>query len=453
MAESTINITANDCLPFEQQEQLIPVVNHILKQEQVQTFHFSHVYLPDEGEKMIDFDFLSHQWKAGRFVGEMEFFCNNQRYKLTIKPRFGKLFLFRMLEEIFNIKILPSHSEESSTVDWQHYIKRIISFIWLHKLAASNRYGVPKQNHLVEHKGTTVKGKLNVRNSILPYYTSNEIISNSPEKIEYGIASRIIWQASRILVKNFDLGMFKTPDAAKDAIDHISRVKSLNHYVSESDFRNIKLKAIYQNWKPIIDFSWDIIKSKPFHKKQADKNQSFSFFIDMAEVWELYVKSLLKKQLMLSGWNLKEDNISTYPEKYFKRQLIPDIVFERDDEVLVWDAKYKRMKWDIRDFDRTDFFQIHTYIHYYQQLKKVKCGGLLYPLNCPPEQYEKSKSDYLFGGNTNSTTFIADGIDLSFCNSNNEKTDEYIVQFKKKENEFLSRIKTIIEMSCPENNL
>ena len=54
------------------------------------------------------------------------------------------------------------------------------------------------------------------------------------------------------------------------------------------------------------------------------------------------------------------------------------------DEFLVFDAKYKRMKGEKNDVDRSDFFQIHTYIQYFLHTYpegRVLLGGLLYPLS------------------------------------------------------------------------
>jgi 5-methylcytosine-specific restriction endonuclease McrBC regulatory subunit McrC len=85
---------------------------------------------------------------------------------------------------------------------------------------------------------------------------------------------------------------------------------------------------------------------------------------------------------------------------------------------MVFDAKYKRMKFitgigDEKrgDLDRSDFFQIHTYISYYQNDGyDVIAGGLLYPME---KVYDKKEcfSETLFGKD-NTTKFIVDGIEL-----------------------------------------
>jgi len=115
---------------------------------------------------------------------------------------------------------------------------------------------------------------------------------------------------------------------------------------------------------------------------------------------------------------LREENITTYQGKRFQKNLIPDIVFQRDDRFLVFDAKYKMMKFQPWDFDRSDFFQIHTYIQYFQQHfknSKVVAGGLLYPLsaNFSQDIQNQNSSNGLFSNDGGGTKFLVDGIDLS----------------------------------------
>jgi hypothetical protein len=89
------------------------------------------------------------------------------------------------------------------------------------------------------------------------------------------------------------------------------------------------------------------------------------------------------------------------------------------------------------DLDRSDFYQIHTYIQYFQQ--DVIIGGLLYPLSKPLNK-EKAYSNGLFGKeDSNTIKFIVDGVFV------NEKMN--MEQLLNSEQEFLTRIDTLIESS------
>jgi hypothetical protein len=163
-----------------------------------------------------------------------------------------------------------------------------------------------------------------------------------------------------------------------------------------------------------VDFSWQIIKNR----KQADtegNNESFSGFLDMAEIWEIFLRSVLRNNFSKLGWSIGSPSIDVYENTFWKRKIIPDIVMEKGDDVVIFDAKWKKMdamagNVEHSDLDRSDFFQIHSYISYYKaQGKNVVLAGLLYPLgeNFPigPGATECS----LWGLNEQ-TKFIVDGI-------------------------------------------
>lgn len=88
------------------------------------------------------------------------------------------------------------------------------------------------------------------------------------------------------------------------------------------------------------------------------------------------------------------------------------------------------------DIDRSDFFQIHSYIQYYQP--KVIFGGLLYPFSSKINKL-KAHSKSLFGNEDNHHAFIVDGI---FIQDHMNMED-----IRKSENEFLQRIGELIAES------
>jgi hypothetical protein len=117
----------------------------------------------------------------------------------------------------------------------------------------------------------------------------------------------------------------------------------------------------------------------------------------------------------------------------------------KDDHVMLFDTKYKKMSMkgkssgDSGDLDRNDFFQINTYMSYYQNhqnMYKVKVGGLLYPM----DRFEKEKCHSETWFDNSDTNYIVDGIDLSgdIEPKNEEAKFSRIVE---REKTFLSNIK------------
>ena len=434
MVNEVIHISAEDCLPFKNEQAKAGVLQSFIESQQLNICYLTKPNFIDEDSRLAEYDYINKRWNAGRFIGEAFFNHENQSYKITIKPRLGEKSLLRMLEEIFNIRITKSASIQSNKDDWQHYIKRIIAFIWIQKLANANLHGLPKSQVKKEYKGQSIKGRLSVRKSIQPYYTSGEVVSIYREKQIDGTIAQILLQAYQIIRSDFGVGKgLNFPDAAQDAINQINANIKHKTLITESDYINIKYKEIYLSWKPIVDFSWDIIKRKQLSLKQKKSKNGYGFFLDMAEIWEQYLRSLLKKNLQPLGWHLKNQNLVAYKGYFFKRNLIPDLIFEKENQVMIWDAKYKRMIADYRDVDRADFFQIHTYI-LTQVNKKVTVGGLLYPLSIQ-ENYsnEKFRSPYLLQDDGLKIKFAIDGIQL------HKEIDDS--QFNIRQTEFINRIK------------
>ena len=107
-------------------------------------------------------------------------------------------------------------------------------------------------------------------------------------------------------------------------------------------------------------------------------------------------------------------------------------------KVIVFDTKYKRMRMQVSnqfgmgDLDREDFFQINTYMSYYQnQNFDVLAGGLIYPM----EQFDQKRchADEWLG--KPGSKFIVDGIDFSKLEDN---------KFHDVEKSFIDRVHQII---------
>lgn len=433
MLNSPIIINAKDCFPFENQEGNGEAIQYFISnQKTLNVFHIGNQSDNDDLE-IAYFNTRDGKWYAGRLIGEAQFKFKGVDYKIVIIPRFGNMQLFRMLEEVFNIKLSSSKSAINKHDDYQYLIKQLLAFLWLNLLSKANKHGIPKHNVARHYKGAIVRGRLDVRKSIIPLKVEEKIVSRYNEKVVDSNIAKVLIKAYKILKTDYKLSSIRVSLSAKNAIEQLLTSNTRDTYLTELDFKNIKYNDIYKPFKPVVDLSWDIIKKKNFSNNNDNTSDSFSFFIDMAEVWEIYLRSILKRHFSKFGWHLKKDKIQTYIDKDFKRLIIPDIILEKDNDVMVWDAKYKRMEFDYFDYDRADFFQIHTYISYYHQNKNVIAGGLLYPLSkeFSIDRQFKNKSETLFSQEATNTKYLVDGIDY---------TDLSEEKIKKEEINFLNRI-------------
>lgn len=440
MSKQKIILEARDCCAFLDQEGHADAIQYFLStQKHCNIFQFTSAEEKRLDESpIISFNYLAGKWYAGRYIGEAFFNYKGIAYQILIKPRFGNTQLYRMLEEVFNIRFSESNQKVDKQKDFQFIIKRIIAFLWLNMLSKANKHGIPKSNKKQTFRGAKIRGRLNGRGSIIPLRTERKLVSNYWEKTPNETIVRILKQAYKILKYEYGVVQIKASHAANNALEQLFSSNVLPAYLSANAYKNIVYKNIYKSYKPVVDLSWDIIKRKNFGNKNSNESDGMSFFLDMAEIWELYLKSIIRKKLAPEGWNLRSDVIQTYGQNDFRRKLIPDIVFQKNNNLLVWDAKYKRMHYEYFDYDRSDFFQIHTYINYYNKNFTVIAGGLLYPLSkeYSDERASRNHARSLFGEGKDATQFFVDGIDLR---------DTAIDVIKREETDFLNRLHTRIQ--------
>ncbi|KGT08830.1 hypothetical protein NV63_12610 [Elizabethkingia anophelis] len=105
--------------------------------------------------------------------------------------------------------------------------------------------------------------------------------------------------------------------------------------------------------------------------------------------------------------------------------------FKKERKLLYGMQNIKKMLGRHFDIDRSDFFQIHTYIQNFLNHKIVKAGGLLYPISNRPD-FNKYKSPYLINESGAKVNFVIDGIELTEEVETGNLID--------KEQEFINRI-------------
>lgn len=435
MSVAKVILEAKDCSVFLNQEGHTDAIQHFLStQKQSNVFQFTtNTEIRLDESPIISFNYLDSKWYAGRYIGEAFFNYKKVEYHIIITPRFGNTQLYRMLEEVFNIRFSESNLKVVKQKDFQFIIKKIIAFLWLNMLSRANKHGLPRSNKKQTFTGSKIRGRLSVRGSIIPLLTEGKLVSNYWEKTLSEPITKILKQAYNILRHEYGIAHIKASYAATNAIEQLFSSNMSRGYLSKNEYKNIVYKDIYKSYKPLVDLSWDIIKKKNFGNDNELGTDGVSFFLDMAEIWELYLKSIIKRKLSSHGWVLRNDIIQTYSNMDFNRKMIPDIIFQKDNDVLIWDAKYKRMKFEYFDYDRVDFFQIHTYISYYEKHYNVVAGGLIYPLSKAYDSDRKSRnsSHSLYGQNRDSTIFFVDGIDLRDIN---------LLAITNEESAFLDRI-------------
>ncbi|MGR3174967.1 MAG: 5-methylcytosine restriction system specificity protein McrC [Candidatus Scalindua sp.] len=425
MAKSKQLIETKDCLSFD------PKWNEQLRVFAEMNDSFSVFNICSKEKEMvplITYNYQEKRWYASRYIGSIDFKDKKTEYTINIVPRFGDSILFTMFEELFNIKFSSGRSRFQSKSD-SYYIKVLISFVWLQKLADANRHGIPQVKVIKTHEGYTVKGRLLVKPSLIPIHTSRKVVSSQKEKFFDEIVTRILNNAFLILKKRYYLGKLSIPENAREAIQQLNPGLTGRNNITYHDYKSVKYHPMYQRFQDVVDFSWQIIQSAVGLGNQSKNKKLGGFFLDMAEIWESYIRSIIIKKYIPLGWHSEKAIYSVYNDRFYKRKMIPDIVLKKNDNYIVFDAKYKRMHYSqgFTDVDRNDFFQIHTYISYLNERGNVLLGGLIYPVMSNPINEREISPELLFDTNRN-TLFFADGPILDSKSINTESFFNRIAQ-------------------------
>lgn len=383
--------------------------------------------------------------QTGNYVGK--FVWNG--LEIDIKSRFSNTFLERMLNFTNDI-FLDDVSITGNKIDKDFDIsKYIIYYMFVQNLEKAFLLGLPKSYRSVEHHEMKLKGKIDINKFIkydIPF--QGKISSVSREQKEIQEIIDVLYKAVKIIDKN-NKAFLKNISHIKT---HLKQYKSNNYVSNETINKAIKSKAlqnpIFAPYKKVLEYARFIINGNNIEEKNDGKQETFGFIINVAELFEIYITKLLQKEF--SDWYVESPHLrldERFGKTYlYSRKIIPDIVMIKDKNVIVFDTKYKKMNFNYVkgngvDVDRNDFFQINTYMSYYQnQDFNVKIGGLLYPIEKSFKENKYICHSETWFGNLN-TKFIVDGIDLSDLKEDKENK---FSQLAKREQKFIEGIKNLL---------
>lgn len=371
--------------------------------------------------------------QSGNFVGSFQY----DGHQIEIKSRFSDLFLARMLSVANNVFISDVFGQDSKSMNSADFI---LYLLFVQKLEKAFLLGLPKSYQKQEHHSANVKGKVNITRLIskdIPF--KGKISTDSRERVVDENIISVLNQALSVIFRN-NKTIAKNVNHVYAAIRQLNpKSYSRDSLISARTSRALS-NPLFSGYRQVLDLAELIIKHNQLSQSKTNDKHSFGFLIDVAELYENYLSALLRKGF--PDWRVESPEIELYPEQFFTRKIIPDIVMKKDKEVMVFDTKYKKMLMKDRnhyggDIDRSDFFQINTYMSYYQnQGYIIKAGGLLYPM----EKFEKEKchSDNWLGNS--GTNFIVDGIDVSGLASISMPDEAKLDSLIKAEDEFIQRI-------------
>lgn len=440
--------SALDCQPFQNangEDHKADELSYIAKylDENLHSYITSEISNSDDKILYRPYESFAHspEWTAGRYVGEISLVIpakdkrsKDKRVKLIIEPRFGTNFLCHMLEEIYNFKMPESVMQHGEGVVWNKFYQLILRQLWIAKFAKADKYGLPRQTVKRTHQGMQIRGHLNVRKSILPFFMKKEVVSEYREKEVDDMIGRIVYKAYDILADK-ETGLRNLPPQVQESVNDLySRYHGEQIKITEHDYQSIRYKSIYVSWKPLVDFSWQIIKHRGYNPEQSIDEQGYGLFFDMAEIWEAYIGKILEKDFM--HCTERNTNIRLFEneqEKEFQR-IIPDYIsrdWTNEKASAVGDAKYMNLSGQERLIGEQTYSVYYKTIMYMYRFNSQK-GFIFYPMryNDPAEEIR----EFQIAGEKDGKFYMI-GLRLP-----NEKDSNYVANLKEKEEEFRKKV-------------
>ncbi|MBI9080816.1 MAG: hypothetical protein JEY79_13890 [Pseudodesulfovibrio sp.] len=377
--------------------------------------------------------------------GDKEYFIQTGLYagvlfhkgcKFNIAPKYGDAFLKRMLNFVNDIYV-DTQKVQAKKDDAENQALFIIAYLFIHTLEKAAVLGLPQQYRNNRERSHKVKGRIDFNhylNRDIPF--QGKLTSSFRERLYVQEIIDILHLALRKLESVF----------GKDINGHLLGLTQLlkqeysGRFVTHETIQKAKRHQAIQNpmysgFKRVLEYAEIILQDKDLMPDSDHQNLSTTgYLFDISELFELYLEKLLIRKF--PEWIVNgQEQIATYQKQFYHRSMFPDLVMKHREtgKVAVFDAKFKKMNFDRRDVDRSDFHQIHSYSGFYQNV--LMASGLIYPLSeeC---NIEKAHSTSLYGSGDNEINFIIDGIYVSEGHS--------MKQVIENENAFLERVSNTV---------
>jgi 5-methylcytosine-specific restriction endonuclease McrBC regulatory subunit McrC len=396
-----------------------------------------------DNEKVLEILKLNDNAIICKTFGYVGSFTYDNKITFNITYRFGEKLLNRMIavSNGFDFYTIDHNTESNNAQSSYGQLSLYLNFILqLEKLAT---LGLPKIYTPVRHHGHTLKGKVDINRFIkkdIPFLGRISSVRNEQHYVQEIID---LLHAALVIVEKSQIGKIVSQRVFQ--IRNLTANHANNRFVNEHIIQNaLNHKSIrnslYAKYKPVLKFAEFIIKNTSNSKTGTTTSNSLIF--DVSLLWESYLYNLLKNKCNTDGCEvLHEDPLLTYKDSFFERYMYPDITIKKDGKVLVLDAKSKRMNMCkggnfSGGVKRDDFYQIHTYMSYYNNQEDLIGGGLLYPITKELDKNEAYSDNWL--GDTH-LNFFVDGID-NLLNIENDSPENFINHIVDCENKFTKRI-------------
>lgn len=329
-------------------------------------------------------------WWAGRYVGSVSFEGRN----LIITPRFGLAALRQWLSEATLVVL----TEAPGTLrEDESFIAQLLASVWGHGFVQAARHGLPALRREVVNRGTTIRGRLDVAASVQLLAAGGRKVASfrSERSLDHAASDAIV--AAYVVLRRW-LGVPDEqwmPARAKELLPHLMAVTGARPRApTKAQLDRIRYSPITAGFAPIAELSRQIANHRGLAADIHADGQTKGILLDVAELWEMYVLSVLRKSAapfsVIHGTREKASRKKLLYSDVTRQDmgtLIPDAIIHAGELVAgVVDAKYKSLhpsSMSPNGPQREDLYQMAAYLGRFTAPGEATAWGILaYP--CEP---------------------------------------------------------------------
>jgi hypothetical protein len=302
---------------------------------------------------------------TGNLIG----FVKRGDYSLKISSRFGDAFLQYIISDADGFLELENIGGECHADGYEW----LLAYLWNIKFKRAYRLGLPKTYITKNDRISRVRGTIDA----VDYFrnkTSGEYLCSYREHSYNSLATSLFIKAYE-LVDHYSFCQ-RTRNIYNAFLIANQGVKRSSQEILRTPYFT---NPFYNDYNVLIDLSKQVVSQKG--SDFDAQHDSSAFFFDISMLFEYFIRKLIKRD----GVRL----LSKFEQRYeipagalgsYRRKLEPDLVFESNGGLYVFDVKYK-------NFDphfgvkREDLFQLHTYIGQYGNRAAINGCGFVYPIS------------------------------------------------------------------------
>jgi len=317
----------------------------------------------ESGTEHTEFSFTT-----GNLIGCVSGDFEGYPYTLRISSRFGDEFVKFIIADADGFLELPNFGgvHDSGSYEW------LLVYLWLIKLKAAFRLGLPKSYESRTEVLIRVRGRIDPVDYSLNHKRARYSCTFREHSYDNETTRLIAHTLQHLDSHSFIRESHTLNNTFQIATNGKRSV--LRDLLATKPVRN----PYYADYNPVITLSKQILRSR--FSEFSGGTKTSAFFFDVSMLFEYFIRKLLKRSgVTFHDKHARRLQVPCGRGNGAKRSLIPDLVFDVGDETYVFDVKYKSYNFS-EGASREDVFQMHTYLGQLSNEHEVGGCGLIYPI-------------------------------------------------------------------------